>query len=492
MYDIIIIGAGVIGTSIARRLSKYKLNILLLEAENDVSMGASKANSAIVHGGYAESHDKVKGRVCYKGRKEYENLNKELNFGFSKIGSLVLAFEEEQKKGLEDLMENGIKNGLPDLKILNHDEILEIEPNVNPEVKYALYCEGAGVCSPYELVIALAENAIENGVELKLNSQVVDISKDNDIFTVNTKDNKNYKGKYIINASGINSGKISKMVGVDYFDISPRSGEYLLMKRGSGSKLNHVLFQMPTKMGKGILVTPTYHNNLLLGPDAIDDEEIDKSTDVKRLANIYRQGLQTTDILNINEFIRSFTGVRAVSSTNDFIIEASTVKNFINVAGIQSPGLTSSPEIARLVENILKDLGLSLKEKTDYNPYRKPIINRKTEKDFLEPKELKEKLDLPIGTEGRMVCRCEQVLESTIRDAMNRGIKVTTIDGIKRRTRAGMGFCQGTFCRPRVAQVMSQELGYEVDPSFDIEHSGINRVSKKDLVNEIKDEIHKK
>lgn len=489
MYDTIIIGAGVIGATIARRLSKYKLNILLLEAENDVSMGASKANSAIVHGGYAESHDKLKGRVCYKGRKEYENLNKELNFGFSKIGSLVLAFEEEQKKGLEELMENGIKNGLPDLKILNHNEILEIEPNVNPEVKYALYCEGAGVCSPYELVIALTENAIENGVELKLNSEVIDINKQSDIFEVKTKDNNIYKGKYVINASGINSAKISKMVGVDYFDINPRSGEYLLMRRGSGDKLNHVLFQMPTKMGKGILVTPTYHNNLLLGPDAIDDKEIDKSTEVKRLANIYKQGLQTTEVLNINEFIRSFTGVRAVSTTNDFIIEESTVKNFINVAGIQSPGLTSSPEIGRLVEEILRDSGLVLNEKTNYNPYRKPIINKKTDKDFLGAKELKERLDKPIGSEGRMVCRCEHVSESTIIDAMNRGIKVTTIDGIKRRTRAGMGYCQGTFCRPRVAEVMSKELGYKIDPSFDIEHSGINRVSKKDLVNEIKKEL---
>ena len=244
---------------------------------------------------------------------------------------------------------------------------------------------------------------------------------------------------------------------------------------------------MPTKMGKGILVTPTYHGNLLIGPDAINEEISDLDTHVERLWKIFHEAMLTTDQLNIKKFIRSFTGLRSVSSTDDFIIqESETVRGFINVAGIQSPGMTSSPAIADLVVDILRDMGIALTEKENFNPYRKPIIRRK---DLIPASKAQAFVDLPFGQENRFVCRCEQVSEKTIRDAMNRGIKVTTIDGIKRRTRAGMGFCQGEFCRPRVAEVMSDVLGYDIDPSFDIEHSGINRVGKTDVVRYIEKKL---
>ncbi len=479
MYDVVIIGAGIIGTSIARELSRYDLKIALLEKENDVSMGSTKANSAIVHGGYAEAHAKLKGRVCYQGRRQFEKLNEELNFGFAPIGSLVLAFEEEQKKGLEDLLENGRLNGLPDLEILDHDAIMEIEPNVNPEVKYALYCKGAGVCSPYEMAIALAENAVANGVELYLETPVKAIERTENGFDVIADDDQVFDTRYVVNAAGLYSDKISAMVGVDDFQILPRSGEYLLMVRGSGSAINQVLFQMPTKMGKGILVTPTYHGNLLIGPDAVNDESVDRDTHAERLLKIFMEATLTTDKLNIKQFIRSFTGVRAVSTTDDFIVEESRVPHFINVAGIQSPGITSSPAIAQMVAGILRDAGLDLREDPGFNPHRDPII---TKKELKPMKEILPLLDLPLGDPERMVCRCEQVTEATILDAMHRGIPVTTIDGIKRRTRAGMGWCQGTFCRPRVAEVMSKELGYEIDPGFDIEHSGVNRIGKNEIV----------
>lgn len=479
MYDVVIIGAGIIGTSIARELSRYDLKIALLEKENDVSMGSTKANSAIVHGGYAEAHAKLKGRVCYQGRRQFEKLNEELNFGFAPIGSLVLAFEEEQKKGLEDLLENGRLNGLPDLEILDHDAIMEIEPNVNPEVKYALYCKGAGVCSPYEMAIALAENAVANGVELYLETPVKAIERTENGFDVIAGEDQVFDTRYVVNAAGLYSDKISAMVGVDDFQILPRSGEYLLMVRGSGSAINQVLFQMPTKMGKGILVTPTYHGNLLIGPDAVNDESVDRDTHAERLLKIFKEATLTTDKLNIKQFIRSFTGVRAVSTTDDFIVEESRVPHFINVAGIQSPGITSSPAIAQMVAGILRDAGLDLREDPGFNPHRDPII---TKKELKPMKEILPLLDLPLGDPERMVCRCEQVTEATILDAMHRGIPVTTIDGIKRRTRAGMGWCQGTFCRPRVAEVMSKELGYEIDPGFDIEHSGVNRIGKNEIV----------
>ena len=481
MYDVAIIGAGIIGVSIARNLSHYKLSVAVFEKENDVSMGSTKANSAIVHGGFAEAHDKVKGGLCYKGRKQFDQLDKELNFGFEKIGSLVLAFEEEQLETLKSLYENGLANGLDDLEIIDHDEIMRLEPNVNPDVKYALYCKGAGICSPYEMAIALAENAVANGVDLFLNTEISAIQKNNIGFELIDNHGQTHTATYVINAGGLTSDKISQMVGVDYFKITPRTGEYMIMVRGSGKIINNVLFQMPTKLGKGILVTPTYYGNILIGPDAVNEDIADKSTHAERLLKIYHEARHTTDKLNIKQFIRSFTGVRSISSTDDFIIEASTVKGFINCAGIQSPGLTSSPAIAEMVVGILKNQGCPLEADPKFNPYRAPIITR-TE---LKPlKEIEPLINID-SQPNKIICRCEQVTEGTIIDAMHRGIPVTTIDGVKRRTRTGMGWCQGTFCRPRVAAVMEKVLGHKVDPSFDIEHSGVNRVGKNEIVDYI-------
>lgn len=479
MYDVAVIGAGIIGVSVARALSRYELAVAVFEKENDVSMGATKANSAIVHGGFAESHTKVKGGLCYKGRKQFDQLNEELNFGYEKIGSLVLAFEEDQLETLKGLYENGLANGLDDIEIIEHDQIMSMEPNVNPDVKYALHCKGVGVCSPFEMAIALAENAVANGVDIFLNTEITTIRQTNTGFELVDNNGQTHNAKYVINAGGLTSDKISAMVGADYFKITPRTGEYMVMVRGSGSIINKVLFQMPTKMGKGILVTPTYHGNLLIGPDAVNQDTDDKSTHAERLLKIFNEAKHTTDKLNIKQFIRSFTGVRAVSSTDDFIIEASGVKGFINCAGIQSPGLTSSPAITNMVLDILKKEGCFLIEDSSFNPYRAPVITREELKPL---KEIQHLIDIESQPE-KIICRCEQVTEGTILDAMNRGIPVTTIDGVKRRTRAGAGWCQGTFCRPRVAAVMEQKLGYKIDPAFDIEHSGVNRVGKNEIVN---------
>lgn len=492
MYDVIIIGAGVSGASIARRLSRYKLNILILEKEIDVSMGASKANSAIVHGGYAESHDELRGRICYKGRKEFNSLNKELNFGFLENGSLVLAFDEEDKKVLDKLYKMGLENGLDDISIIDQEELRKLEPNVSDDAIAALYCKGAGVCSPYEYVIALVENAIENGADLKLQSEVVDITKENDIFKVKTSDDSVYEGKFVVNASGLNGAKVSSMITETDFTIHPRSGEYLLMQKGTGSKIKQVLFQTPSPKSKGILVTRTFHNNLLLGPDAIDEEEIDLGTHIERLAEIYELGKKSVknDVIDLKQFIRSFAGLRPASSTGDFIIENTKTSGFINVVGIQSPGITSSPEVGKIVEKILRDLDLNLEKDPNYNPYRKPIIEYKELEDF---NKVKDKVNYELGNDERLVCRCEQVSEKTIRDAMNRGIPCLTFDSIKRRTRAGMGFCQGNFCRNRVIEVMEDESGEKIKSNkFDSEHSGISRINKKDINNFIKELEEKK
>lgn len=478
MYDVLIIGAGIAGTAIARRLSRYQLSICLVEKANDVAMGSTKANSAIVHGGYAEANAKLKGRLCYQGRVQFAQLNEELHFGFRQTGSLVITTDENDLPKLQAMLENGKKNGLTDLKILNHEEIMALEPNINKEVRYALYCEGAGVCSPYEMAIALAENAVHNGVDLYFYSEVVGIEKEADHFLVHMQ-NRDFKARYVINAAGLSSAQIDQMVNEKSFEIHPRSGEYLLFAAGTGDALNTVVFQMPSKMGKGILVTSTYHGNLLLGPDAIDEDGgVDRSTHVERLWNIYQSGLLTTDKIDTETFIRSFTGIRAVASTDDFIVGATATPGFINVAGIQSPGLTSSPAIADMVVEELSAQGLSLVEDPSYDPYRAPILHPKEKLDF---EELSRRIDLPTCPE-KIICRCEQVDEATIVDCLHRGIPVLSVDGVKRRTRASMGYCQGAFCRPRIQAIMEREYGVPIDTSTDIQKEGAARVTREEFL----------
>lgn len=482
MYDVIIIGAGIVGTSIARELSKTTAKVLILEKGIDVSMGATKANSAIVHGGFAEKHEALKGRLCYKGRIQFAELDRQLNFGFRETGSLVITTEDD-KEPLEKLMANGIKNGLEDLSIIGSEEIQKLEPELTHDVKWALYCKGAGICSPYEMAIAMAENAIKNGVTLELENKVTGIEKLENHFQVTT-DKGVYEGRFVVNAAGVYSDEISRMVGVDNFEILPRSGEYILFTRGTGDPINTVIFQLPTKYGKGVLVASTYYGNLLIGPDANDDAvKEDTSTHLDRIARIFDQTKALYGKINSKQFIRSFTGIRARSSTDDFIIEETRVKGFINVAGIQSPGLTSAPAIAEMVTGILKDAGLEWEENKDFDPYRKPIVTKKPLKPL---KDVKEFIELPLGSKDRIVCRCEQVREDEIVDALHRGIKVKTVDGVKRRTRAGMGWCQGEFCKPRVIEIMEREYGEKIDPGFDIEHSGVNRVQKSDLLEYLK------
>lgn len=455
MYDIAVIGAGVIGCAVARELSRYKLDIAVIEKAEDVSTRATKANSGIIHGGYDADHNKMKGYFSRKGNQRYDQLEKELNFGFSRCGSLVLAFNEDDLKKLKEIKSNGEKNEVDDLEIIGADEIQKLEPNVSKSALYALHCPSAGIASPYEFCIALMENAIQNGVKLFLDNEVKGIQKGEDSFQITTNREK-FKSKYVINCAGVYSDKVSQMAGVDEFYIKPRKGEYLVFEKGTGTMINNVIFQCPTKKGKGILVTSTYHDNLMIGPDAqdIEDKE-DTRTSIEALEHIIEEARKSVPDFDTRKIIRSFSGIRATSSKKDFIIEETKVKGFINAAGIESPGLTSSPAIAVYVADILKKSGLDMTKKENFNPYRKAIIKKKPKDAMLPMKDILPLINLPLGNPERIVCRCEQVTEGTIRDSLDRGIKVVSLDGVKRRTRAGMGVCQSQFCSNRVKEIIA-------------------------------------
>lgn len=455
MYDICIIGAGVIGANIARELAKYEVRVCLIEKEEDVSCGASKANSGIVHGGYSDKPGSLKAELCVKGNRMYEQLNKELNFGYRETGSLVLAFRDEDLATLEKLYEYGIKNGVGGLKIIDGEAARSMEPYLSTEVKGALYCANAGVASPYEFVIALVENAVANGVELKLNTTVTGIEKMDNYFKVAT-NKEEIQASYVINAAGVYSDKISSMVGINNFTITPRRGQYILLDKAENYLVNSVIFQVPTELGKGILVTTTYHGNLMIGPNAEDiDDKDDVGTNEEALDRIVDAARKSVPVFNMKKAITSFAGNRPVSNQKDWVIEESPVKRFINLVGIDSPGLTASPAIGLKVVNILKTAGLELARNATFKPDRKPIIKIKDEK-FVGNIN---------GTtpEERMICRCEQVTEAEIIDALHRGIPIQSIDAIKRRTRAGMGRCQGGFCRLRVKEVIAKELQIPVE-----------------------------
>ncbi|TCS79613.1 NAD(P)/FAD-dependent oxidoreductase [Pectinatus cerevisiiphilus] len=455
MYDICIIGAGTVGMNLARELAKYKLDICVLEKEADVSCGCSKGNSGIVHGGYSDKPGTLKAELCVKGNRMYEKLESELHFGYRQTGSFVLAFSEEELVTLQTLYEYGVTNGVKGLKIMDAAETKQYEPHVSDAVKASLYCKNAGVVSPYEFVIALAENSIKNGVKLLLEHKVEKIEKENDIFLITT--NKGaVKAKFVVNAAGLYSDAVAAMVGIDKYKITPRRGQYVILDKEQSHLVKSVIFQCPTKLGKGILVTATYHGNLMIGPNAEEiDAKDDVGTDEKTLQYITKTARKSVPDIDMRKALKSFAGNRPVSNQKDWVIEESTVKGFINLLGIDSPGLTSSPAIALKVIDILKNIGLKLEKKLNFIAERKPIIRKKTA-DF------KGVIDSP-DPELNIICRCEQVTEAEIIDCLHRGIPVKSVDAVGRRTRASYGRCQNAFCGPRIRKLLARELDVPIE-----------------------------
>ena len=458
MLDVIVIGAGVMGAAVSRELSKYKLNIMVLDKENDVSNGTSKANSAIVHAGYDAKEGTLMAKYNVLGAGMYESLCKEIGAPYKNVGSYVLAFSEEERKHIEKLYQRGLTNGVPQMEILEKDEILRREPNINKNVVAALYAGSAGIVGPWEFTIKLLENAALNGTEVLVDAEVSNIEKLQDGYKVILKDGRSFETKAVINAAGVYADKINDMVSKNHFDIHPRIGEYYVLDKVQGKLTNSVLFQCPTIMGKGILVTKTVHGNIMIGPTAEDVESKDYvGTTTHGLDDIRRQAEKTISGINYRDSIRNFTGIRAESSTGDFIIgEVSDAPNFFNIAGTKSPGLSSAPAIGvDVAKMVVEKLGAVKKEEFKQN---RPQIH------FIElsPEEKAEVIKKD-PRYGRIICRCESITEGEIVDVIHRMVGARTVDGVKKRCRPGTGRCQGGFCGPRVQEILARELGKKLN-----------------------------
>ena len=458
MRDVIIIGAGVIGSSIARALSKYNLNVLVLEKNSDVGDETSSANSAIVHSGYDPHTGTLKAEMNVLGNKLFTEVCEDLDVEFERIGSLTIATNTEEVETLDGLYQNALANGV-DVELLDQDKLFEIEPFVTKKAVKALYAPTAGIINPFELCVALMENAIDNGVELHLDEEVTSVLKDGLIFKVET-DKDFYFAKTVINCAGVNSDVINNMVSSKKEEIKPRKGEYYVLDHFATDDVKyvtHTLFSVPSSKGKGVLVSPTTHGNFLIGPSSeFTDDKEDKNCDKETLDYVLQQAKRLVDDVPLKYLIREFSGVRAYHESNDFVIN-SPVSGFINMLGIQSPGLASSPAIALKCIKMLSSV-LELKENKDYNPKRRPLyrLNKKS----IEEREalIKENPDF-----GVMICRCEKVSLGEIKDAIHRSCGARTIKGVKKRVRPGFGKCQGGFCEVLVGKILAEELGKEVN-----------------------------
>lgn len=452
MYDVAIIGAGIVGTSIARELSKYDLSCVVIDKSNDIANGSTKANSGIVHAGYDAKEGTLKAKFNVLGSEMYEGICKELDVPYKRNGSLVLAFSDEDMKHIEMLYNRGLKNGVRELEIIDKNKLLSLEPNLQDNVVGALYAKTGAIVSPFELAIALAENANQNGVEFMLSTAVTRVYKENDLFVITT--NKGVvKSQYLVNAAGLFADDINSMFGGQEFRIIPRRGEYCLFDKSVGNMVTRTIFQTPTNKGKGILVSPTVHGNLFVGPNAVEmDKKDDVSTTKEGLEEVIKGGNKSVKGLNPRDIITSFTGVRATPSTGDFVINIPT-KNAVNAAGIESPGLTASVAIAPYVVNLLQEQGLRLNRKSSF------ISTRQNTKLFINMTDDEKKEVLKQNPMyGRIICRCEHITEGDIISAIKRPLGAKTVDGVKKRVRAGMGRCQGGFCMPRVVEILAREL----------------------------------
>lgn len=453
-YDVVVVGGGVTGCAVARELSRYELNCCLMERAEDVCSGTSKANSAIVHAGYDAVPGSLKAKFNVQGNAMMGTLSKELDFEFQRNGSMVLCFAEEDRPGLDALYDKGVANGVPDLQIISGEEARAMEPNLSDQVVAALYAPTGGIVCPFGLTIALAENACDNGVEFKLNTEVLDISAVEGGYMLKTNQGE-FTARFVVNAAGVYADVFHNMVSGRKLQLIPRKGDYCLLDHEAGAHVSHTIFQLPGKYGKGVLVAPTVHGNLLLGPTAVDVEDKENTaTTAQELADVIQKTAISVKNIPYNKVITSFSGLRAHETGDDFVIgEAEDAEGFFDAAGIESPGLSSAPAIGvYLAELIAKKAGAGKKD--GFKSERKGIP-QVSKLSFEERAALiKERPDY-----GTIVCRCENVSEGEIVDAIRRTLGATSLDGVKRRVRQGMGRCQAGFCTPRTMEILARELG---------------------------------
>lgn len=451
LFDVAIVGGGVVGCSIARELSRFRLRAVLLERQEEVGFGTSKTNSGIIHPGHHSSADTLKGQLVVRGNALFDGLARDLKFGFRRIGELVVAREASEIEILHDLKEQGDAKGVPGLEIWDRERMMREEPNLDNRLAGGLYAPSAGVINPYEFVFALMENAQANGVELRVNSPVTSIERVDNALRVRTP-KETLTAKFVLNCAGVFADEVAALAGEKGFSIRPRKGEeYMLDKRLRGL-VRRIVFPVPSKHTKGILIIPTYDGTIMVGPTAEDtDDRYDLSTTEKGGERVFSFIRQICPSITPRETITEFAGLRAVSDTNDFIIGPSSCEGFINVAGIQSPGLTSAPAIAEMVRDILQEQGLRLEERADFQPrvsgpsrFAAMNVEEQAEAISKDPQFAK------------VVCRCELVTEAEVNQAVDHGAR--TLDGIKFRTRAGMGRCQGGFCTTRCMDILSKRL----------------------------------
>ena len=474
MYDVAVIGGGVVGGMILRELSRYAGRFCLLEAQADVAMGASRANSGIAHAGFDAKEGSLKAKFNLEGSLLMEDTCRELGVKYERNGSLVVAFSEEEIETLHMLYERGLKNGVSDMEILDREALRREEPNIGEEALGALFAKSGGIVCPYELTIASIGNAMDNGAELYYNFRVQKIDKCKDYYTIHDETGRAVEARYIVNAAGLACDRVAALLGDHSFRMGARRGEYIVLDKEYDGLVRHTLFFCPSKLGKGILVSPTVDRNILLGPTAEEQEGGETITTAAGLAAVLSSADRLCRNLPRGAAITSFAGVRAYCDRHDFVIEWSEADDHLfNVAGIESPGLTSAPAIGRHVAKQLS-AALSLAQKTDFAATRRPAHFFSQLSQEEKCAYIKEHPDY-----GRIVCRCEGISLGEIRDAVRTAPRAETVDAVKRRTRAGMGRCQGGFCQPVVVRVISEELGipYEqVTKSGGGSHINVERI----------------
>lgn len=462
-YDVLIIGCGVVGAAAAFELSKYDLKIGVVEKGNDVALGTTKANSAIIHAGYDPESGTLMARLNVRGAEMAYDICEKLDVPYRRNGALVVAFDEEEAQTLKGLQGRGTVNGVKGLRIITGDEARKREPNLSPEVVSALVVPTSAIVSPWEYCLAMAETAVRNGAELFLNTEVTSLRREDGVWkagvrkgTGTERTSEEIEANYIVNAAGVDAIDVHDMAAPHKYESRPRRGEYFLLDKSEGTRVRHTIFQTPKETGKGVLVTPTVHGNLLVGPNSEEVSWEDTGNTKSGLDFVKGKAMKSVPSVMFNKSIRNFAGVRAVTDRNDFIIEEAA-PGMIDCVGICSPGLSAAPAIAEYAATLLSRAGLQLESKEDFIYERKCIVFKRLSD------EEKAELVKNDPSYGRVICRCETITEGEIRACFNEPIPPVSLDGVKRRTGAGMGRCQGGFCGPRIAELFVEEKGVPVE-----------------------------